>query len=722
MNNFIPINELKIDGNLFNFVNTEILPGIDIQQDQFWKNFSTIITELDPINKSLLEKRKSLQLKLDNWHETNKGKEIDIHEYKQFLSDINYLVEEKEDFKINTENVDNEIANISGPQLVVPITNARYALNAVNARWGSLYDALYGTNVIDETTETSQYDPKRGLKVIEYAKDHLDKIAPLKDSLWKEITKIKIDNKKIKFFYSKNSFTSLINENQIIGVRYENQYEIKELILLKNNLHIRVLINPNHQIGKNDSANISDILIESAISTILDCEDSVATVDADDKIVSYRNWLGLMKGDLKSEFLKNKKLVNRTLNKDIEYFSLSGERKFLKSRSLMLIRNVGHLMTTPAILNNDDQEIGEGLMDAIITSLIALHDIKKQDGMINSLKKSIYIVKPKMHGPEEVEFTVSLFEKTEKLLNLEKNTIKIGIMDEERRTSINLKECIRAAKSRVAFINTGFLDRTGDEIHTSMFAGPFVTKGEMKNSTWIKAYESRNVTIGLKCGLQGKAQIGKGMWAMPDLMKEMIEQKINHLKAGANCAWVPSPTAATLHALHYHHLNIIDVQNDIMTKEEKNTIEDLITLPLLNRQNLSEDKINAEIENNVQGILGYVVRWVDQGIGCSKVPDINNIGLMEDRATCRISSQALANWLKHEIISEKQIIDALKKMSKIVDIQNAKDPNYKSMLENFNSLSFIAAKELIFDGINQPSGYTEPILHEKRLQYKKNNC
>ena len=693
MNNFIPINELKIDGNLFNFVNTEILPGIDIQQDQFWKNFSNIIQELDPINKTLLEKRKNLQLKLDEWHEINQGKEIDIHEYKQFLSDINYLVEEKEDFKINTENVDDEIANISGPQLVVPITNARYALNAVNARWGSLYDALYGTNVIDETTETSQYDPKRGLKVIEYAKDHLDKITPLKDSLWKEITKIKIEDKKIKFFYSENSFTTLTNENQIIGVRYENQYEIKELILLKNNLHIRVLIDPNHQIGKNDSANISDILIESAISTILDCEDSVATVDADDKIVSYRNWLGLMKGDLKSEFLKNKKLVNRTLNKDIEYVSLSGERKFLKSRSLMLIRNVGHLMTTPAILNNDNQEIGEGLMDAIITSLIALHDIKKQDGMINSLKKSIYIVKPKMHGPEEVEFTVSLFEKTEKLLNLEKNTIKIGIMDEERRTSINLKECIRAAKSRVAFINTGFLERTGDEIHTSMFAGPFVTKGEMKNSTWIKAYESRNVTIGLKCGLQGKAQIGKGMWAMPDLMKEMIDQKINHLKAGANCAWVPSPTAATLHALHYHHLNIIDVQNDIMKKEEKNTIDDLITLPLLNRQNLSEDEINAEIENNVQGILGYVVRWVDQGIGCSKVPDINNIGLMEDRATCRISSQALANWLKHEIISEKQVVNALMKMSKIVDNQNANDPNYKSMSENFDALSFRAAKE-----------------------------
>ena len=718
MNNFIPINQLKIDSNLFNFVNTEILPGIDIQQDQFWKNFSSIIQELDPINKTLLEKRKNLQLKLDNWHETNKGKEIDIHEYKQFLSDINYLVEEKEDFKINTENVDNEIANISGPQLVVPITNARYALNAVNARWGSLYDALYGTNVIDETTETSQYDPKRGLKVIEYAKDHLDKITPLKDSLWKEITKIKIEDKKIKFFYSDKSFTTLVNENQIIGVRYKNQYEIKELILLKNNLHIRVLIDPNHQIGKNDSANISDILIESAISTILDCEDSVATVDADDKIVSYRNWLGLMKGDLKSEFLKNKKLVNRTLNKDIEYFSLSGEKNFLKSRSLMLIRNVGHLMTTPAILNNDDQEIGEGLMDAIITSLIALHDIKKQDGMINSLKKSIYIVKPKMHGPEEVEFTVSLFEKTEKLLNLKKNTIKIGIMDEERRTSINLKECIRAAKSRVAFINTGFLDRTGDEIHTSMFAGPFVTKGEMKNSTWIKAYESRNVTIGLKCGLQGKAQIGKGMWAMPDLMKEMIDQKINHLKAGANCAWVPSPTAATLHALHYHHLNIIDVQNDIMTKEEKNTIEDLITLPLLNRQNLSEDKINAEIENNVQGILGYVVRWVDQGIGCSKVPDINNIGLMEDRATCRISSQALTNWLHHNIITEKQVNDALTKMATIVDEQNKDDLNYVPMSKNFNNPAFNAAKDLIFLGKEQPSGYTEPILHMRRLEKK----
>ena len=720
MSKYIAINDIKINNHLFEFINTEVLPGTDLQQDQFWHGFSLLVKELDPINKTLLEKRKNIQSKLNNWYQANQGKEIDIDEYKQFLFDIEYLIEEKENFKITTENVDNEIAKISGPQLVVPITNSRYALNAVNARWGSLYDALYGTNVIEGIINKSQYDHTRGLKVIEYSKKYLDKIFPLKDFFWKDITSIKIENNKIKFYLSEKSFTSLINENQILGIRYRNQYEIKELILINNHLHVRILIDPNHQIGKNDLTNISDILIESAISTILDCEDSVATVDADDKIVAYQNWLGLMKGNLESEFIKNKKTVKRVLNKDVEFFSLDNKKKFLKSRSLMLIRNVGHLMTTPAILNEQNKEIGEGLMDAVITSLIALHDIKKEDGMINSTKKSIYIVKPKMHGPEEVEFSVSLFEKTEKLLNLQKDTIKIGIMDEERRTSVNLKECIRAAKSRLAFINTGFLDRTGDEIHTSMFAGPFVTKGEMKNSTWIKAYENLNVTIGLSCGLQGKAQIGKGMWAMPDKMKEMIDQKINHLKAGANCAWVPSPTAATLHALHYHYVNVNEIQNDIISKEEKNLIEDLITLPLLNRQNLSDEEINAEIENNAQGILGYVVRWIDQGIGCSKVPDINNIGLMEDRATCRISSQALANWLKHDIISEQQVLKTLKKMAVVVDKQNQDDPNYIPMSPNFNSLAFIAAKDLIFQGIDQPSGYTEPILHKRRIEFKNN--
>ena len=711
--------DLKIEEQLYNFINFEVIPNTGIDIDDFWNNFSNLVSDLIPINRDLLKKRVKMQKQLNAWYEGKKGQVITSKECKEFLLDIDYLLEEGGDFLIDTENVDEEIADISGPQLVVPITNSRYAINAVNARWGSFYDALYGTDAIDDITKIKQYDPLRGAKVISYAKKHLDKIAPLHKVSWNQIIDIRREGKEIKFFLNSNSYTGLVDDKQIAGLIFDSKERIEELILVKNNLHCRVVVNPNSPIGKSDPANISDIILESAISSILDCEDSVSTVDAEDKLLAYRNWLGLMKGNLESEFIKNKQKINRVMNDDIEITTLSGKKKFLKGRSLMLIRNVGHLMTTPAILNKDDEEIGEGIMDGVITSLIAMHDLNKTEGRRNSLSNSIYIVKPKMHGPEEVSFTVLLFDKIEKMLKIPSNTIKIGIMDEERRTSVNLKECIRVAKSRVAFINTGFLDRTGDEIHTSMYAGAFLKKNEMKNSLWINSYENRNVDIGLACGLQGKAQIGKGMWAMPDLMSLMIDQKISHPNAGANCAWVPSPTAATLHAMHYHFINVKKVQDKIKDNGLRNPIEDLLTLPLLDRKNLSKDEIKSEIENNAQGILGYVVKWVDQGIGCSKVPDINNIGLMEDRATCRISSQALSNWIKHEIVSEQDVLNSLKKMALVVDRQNADDPKYQPMSPGYNSIAFKAAKELVFKGLAQPSGYTEPILHAKRVEKKK---
>ena len=712
--------DLKIDKNLLNFINLEVIPGTNINIDKFWKDFSDLIKDLTPINKNLLKKREEIQSKLDKWYQEKIGQDISPNDCKIFLLDIGYLVKEGEDFKIETLNLDTEISDISGPQLVVPITNARYAINAVNARWGSLYNALYGTDVLGELPKDKQYDSTRGDRVIAYAKNHLDKIAPLKQANWNQIIEIRFENSEIKFFLNQNSFTSLVNNDQISGLIFNDKKQIKELVLIKNNLHCRIVIDPNSPIGNADPSKISDIILESAISSILDCEDSVSTVDVEDKLLAYRNWLGLMKGNLESEFIKNKKSIKRVLNNDIEITTLEGNNKTLKGRSLMLIRNVGHLMTNPAILNNYDEEIFEGLMDGVITSLIAIHDINKKSVNRNSLNNSIYIVKPKMHGPEEVEFTVLLFNRIERMLKLPENTIKIGIMDEERRTSVNLKECIRAAKSRVAFINTGFLDRTGDEIHTSMYAGAFLRKNEMKNSKWIKSYEDRNVHIGLSCGLQGKAQIGKGMWSMPDLMSQMIEEKISHPKAGANCAWVPSPTAATLHAMHYQYINVKDVQDEIKQKDSRSSIEDLLSLPLLNRKNLSEDEINAEIENNAQSILGYVVRWVDQGIGCSKVPDINNIGLMEDRATCRISSQALTNWIKHEVVSKDQVLNALKKMALVVDNQNVNDTKYIRMSPNYDTIAFQAAKELVFKGLDQPSGYTEPILHKRRAELKNN--
>jgi len=718
MNNMIIKFELKIEPDLHNFINLEVLPNTGIKEIFFWEKFSNLIKDLTPINNTLLDKREAIQLKLDNWYKKKSTTNITFDEYKKFLLEIRYLIEEGDDFIINTNNVDDEISKISGPQLVVPITNSRYALNAVNARWGSLYDAVYGTNILGDLPTKLNYDPKRGEKVISYAKNHLDRIAPLKEKKWSQIIKIKFENHQIKFYLSNDVFTVLENNNQIAGLRFYDNKEIKELILVINNLHCRIVFNSHSLIGKTDPANISDIILESAISSILDCEDSVSTVDAQDKILAYKNLLGLMKGDLEAEFIKDSKKIKRILNDDIEITTLEGDVKKLKGRSLMLIRNVGHLMKTPAILNIRNDEIGEGLMDGVITSLIAIHDVPKREVNKNSTYNSIYIVKPKMHGPEEVAFSVLLFTRIEEMLNLPNNTIKIGIMDEERRTSVNLKECIRAAKSRVAFINTGFLDRTGDEIHTSMYAGPFLPKGEIKNSKWIKSYEDRNVHIGLKCGLQGRAQIGKGMWAMPDLMLQMIEQKITHPKAGANCAWVPSPTAATLHALHYHFINVQEIQNNIAKEGKGGTLEDLLTLPLLNRKNLSDDEINFEIENNAQGILGYVVRWVDQGIGCSKVPDINNIGLMEDRATCRISSQALSNWLKHGVVSKDRILKAFKKMALVVDKQNLDDPKYIPMAPSYDTIAFNASIDLVFEGLSQPSGYTEPILHRRRLEIK----
>jgi len=711
---------IKIDPSLFNFVNTEVLNELNISSEYFWNGFSDIVDIYYKKNNDLLNIRKNLQSKINDWHLAHKSKDINLEEYKKFLKEINYIVKEGPEFKITTSNVDKEISTICGPQLVVPITNARFALNAVNARWGSFYDALYGTDALGDIPEGNNYDSERGARVVAFAKSHLDKFAPLLNTSWVEINNIQLIENKIILSSSNNLNVDFENNDQIIGWRINKESTLSELILKKNNLHCRILLNANDAIGKNDPANIADVLIESAISTILDCEDSVATVDADDKILAYRNWLGLIKGDLQTKFNKNNQVVTRTLNDDIKFFTNKGSEEFLKTRSLMLIRNVGHLMTTQAILTKDNQEIGEGIMDAIITTLIATYDFKKTANK-NSEHQSIYIVKPKMHGPEEVSFTDELFSAIENLLDLSDSTIKIGIMDEEKRTSVNLKECIRAAKSRVAFINTGFLDRTGDEIHTAMQAGSFLKKADMKSAPWISSYENRNVKIGLECGLRGKAQIGKGMWAMPDLMGEMMKQKIGHPKSGANCAWVPSPTAATLHALHYHEVDVKKIQNNILENKLVGSLDNLLTLPLLKGQNLSEDEIMREVENNTQGILGYVVRWVDQGIGCSKVLDINNIGLMEDRATCRISSQALANWIEHGIVSKDQVLKAFNKMAKIVDDQNSNDTNYIPMADNDNSIAFKAAKDLVFDGVNQPSGYTEPILHRRRLEFKLQN-
>jgi len=706
---------LKVSSTLLEFINNEVIPNTNIDIDKFWNKFSEVVHELSPINKALIQKREIIQKKLDDWHKSNKGKDFNKKEYVNFLKSIDYLIEEKNDFKIETTDVDEEISSIAGPQLVVPVDNARYALNAANARWGSLYDALYGTDIISGSIGKS-WDQERAKKVINFVRDFLDERIPLAQVSWKNVSKFKIEeNKLIIFSDSKKYF--LKNNEQFIG--YKGDKENPNSILVKNNsLHIDILINSNTMVGKIDNAAISDIVIESALSTIVDNEDSVAAVDAEDKVKCYRNWLGLMKGDLSSTFEKNGKMVVRKLNQDREYVSKNGEKINLHGRALLLNRNVGHLMTNPAILLKDGGEIPEGILDAFVSTLCALHDFKNKK---NSRTGSVYIVKPKMHGPEEVAFTNTLFEKVEETLGIKKYSIKVGIMDEERRTTVNLKECIRQVKNRIVFINTGFLDRTGDEMHTSFEAGPMIFKGEMKKSTWLNTYENWNVDIGLKCGFSGKAQIGKGMWAMPDQMANMMEQKIGHPKSGANCAWVPSPTAATLHSLHYHKVNVFDEQDKIKSREIAK-VENILEIPKADRPNWSVEDINREIENNAQGILGYVVRWVDQGVGCSKVPDINNVGLMEDRATLRISSQHIANWLHHGICTKDQVMKIMKKMAKTVDDQNKNDPKYKKMSEDFEkSIAFSAACDLVFKGRVQPSGYTEPLLHQKRLEKKSTN-
>ena len=668
------------------------------------------------VNNELIKKREELQKKIDNWHIEKKGKEIEIEKYKKFLKEIGYLKNEGPDFKIETKNVDEEIAKICGPQLVVPIMNARYTLNAANARWVSLYDSLYGTNIIQsEEGGSERYDPNRGQEVIKYVREFFDEYIPIDGTSWKNISRLKIKDKNL--IISKDDYEyKLRDKDKFVGHRGEA--DKPSAVILKNNkLHFEIIINPRAFSAAHDIAGISDVIVESAISTICDNEDSVAAVDAEDKIACYRKWLGLMTGELKIQIEKNGKNLERKLNPDRSYISKEGKGLKLHGRSLLLIRNVGHLMTNPSIILKDGSEVPEGIMDAFLTTAAALQDLKKKK---NSRTGSVYIVKPKMHGPDETAFTDLIFSKVENLFGLEKYTCKIGIMDEERRTSANLKECIRTLKNRVFFINTGFLDRTGDEIHTSMQAGPMIKKGDMKSSKWISAYENNNVDIGLKCGFSGVAQIGKGMWAMPDKMKEMMNEKINHLKSGANCAWVPSPTAASLHALHYHQINVFDEQKKI-TDRKHAKIDDLLNIPIADRPNWSVDEINSEISNSSQTLLGYVVRWIDQGVGCSKVPDINNIGLMEDRATLRISSQHIANWIHHGITTKIQVIEIMKEMAKVVDKQNQGDKKYERMSDNYEkSLAFTTACDLIFKGIEQPSGYTEPLLHLNRIKKKSN--
>ena len=711
---------LTISNHLKDFLENEVLEGLDISKEHFWSSFEKIVNEFSPRNKALLDKREDIQSQIDSWHLDRKDVDFNPEEYKKFLTDIGYIAPRSPDFSISTDNVDPEIKTIAGPQLVVPVMNARFALNAANARWGSLYDALYGTDVISEedgAEKVGGYNPLRGDKVIDFAKNFLDETVPLEQGSFKDVLGFEFVDGDIQVLLPDLGKVSLKNPSQYIGYK-DNGNDSYDLLFKNNNLHFEIQIDPGHPIGQTDKAGIKDILMESAITTIQDCEDSVAAVDGEDKTAVYRNWLGLMKGDLKESFDKNGSLITRELNSDRRYVTSEGNDLVLPGRSLMLVRNVGHLMTNPGVLDSQGNEVPEGIIDAMFTICIAMHDLNKNGLYQNSKTGSIYIVKPKMHGPEEVQFTCDLFSAVEEALGLPQLTAKVGIMDEERRTTVNLKECIEVAKDRVIFINTGFLDRTGDEIHTSMEAGPMITKADMKLHQWIAQYENWNVDIGLETGFKGKAQIGKGMWPMPDEMLGMYNTKTIHPKAGANCAWVPSPTAATLHAIHYHQILVSDEQEIIMNRE-KASLDAILDIPVhKSPSDISSEEIQAELENNCQGILGYVVRWVDQGVGCSKVPDINNVGLMEDRATCRISSQHIANWLHHNLVSEDQVRDAMKKMALVVDEQNNSDPLYKSMAPSYDGLAFEAACNLAIQGRVQPSGYTEPILHETRLKFK----